>query len=532
LRLRKAHWASALASILAALIVHGAAAQAPRDQAPQAQARFDILEFEIEGNTKLSAIAIERAVYRYLGPGGSIDKVDKAREALETAFHDAGYLTVLVDIPEQKVSDGIVRLRITEGRIDRLRVAGSRYYSQGVIRERVPELAEDSVPYFPAVQSQLSELNRGSDRRVTPVLKPGTAPGTVQVDLNVEDNLPLHGSLELNDRYSPSTRHLRLQGMLRYDNLWQLDHSLTLNFQVSPQDLHQVRALSASYLFPWPGSDKLIALYAVDSKSNVASLGTLGVIGNGRIYGARNIVPLPSSANYYHSLSFGVDHKNFGETVALPGAGSFNTPISYSPFLAQYSGTDQGASGTTQFNLAVNFAVRGALGNREEEFANKRFKAHANYAYFRGDVQRTQNLPAGWSLAARLDGQLASQPLISNEQFYAGGYDSVRGYLESEAAGDNAVRGSLELRAPSFPTGIESIRQFNAIAFYEGAHLTIKDPLPGQADRFNLASAGVGLRLRAWNTLIASLDLARPFKTTTYTRSGDNVLRFRLAYEF
>ena len=81
MQLRNAHWASALASVLAALIVDGAAAQAPREEA--ARSGFDILEFDIEGNSKLSAIAIERAVYRYLGPGGSIEKVEKAREALE-----------------------------------------------------------------------------------------------------------------------------------------------------------------------------------------------------------------------------------------------------------------------------------------------------------------------------------------------------------------------------------------------------------------------------------------------------------------
>lgn len=517
-------WWRRLAAALAAIALSTAAAQTP-------EAAFDVLELEIEGNSVLPAIEIERAVYPFLGPRGGLEEVEKAREALQKVYHDAGYLTVLVDIPEQQVTNGTVRLRVTEGSVERLRVQGARYYAQGAIRERTPALAEGSVPYFPDVQEQLAQLNRGADRRVTPVLKPGTAPGAVQVDLNVEDRSPLHASLELNDRYSANTTRLRLNGMLRYDNLWQRDHSLTFNFQTSPKDTNEVKVLSASYLLPLRASDRLLALYAVDSQSSVAAVGTLGVIGRGRIFGARGIVPLRGGGNYFHSLSFGADYKDFEEAVALQGADSFNTPISYAPLFAQYSGTAQDGGGLTQLNLALNAAPRGLFGNRDAEFANKRFKAHANYFYLRGDVQRTQALWKGWSLAARLDAQLADQPLISNEQFSAGGYESVRGYLESEHLGDDALRGSLELRAPSFITG-DWIRQLYPIGFVEGARLRIQEPLPAQTARFTLSSAGLGLRLKAWQTLSAALDLAWPFKTTTYTRSGDAVLKFRLAYEF
>jgi hemolysin activation/secretion protein len=524
----RAPWRRGLAAALAG-IVFGAVAPA---RAGGAQEAFDILEFQIEGNSLLPVIEIERAVYPFLGPRGSIKQVEQARERLEKAFHDAGYLTAFVDIPEQRVAEGIVRLRVTEGSVERLRVVGSRYYAQGVIRERVPALAEGGVPYFPEVQDQLAQLSRGADRRVTPVLKPGGAPGTVQVDLNVEDQLPLHASLELNDRYSANTTRLRLSGMLRYDNLWQRDHSLTLNFQTSPRDTNEVKVFSASYLFPLPRSDKLIALYAIDSRSNVAAIGTLGVIGRGRILGARAIAPLPARGGPNHSLSFGLDHKDFQETVALLGADSFNTPISYTPFYAGYSGSMQDAGGITQFNLGFNLAPRALFGNRDQEFADKRFKAHANYAYFRGDIQRSQALPGKWSLAARLDVQLADQPLISNEQFAAGGYESVRGYLESEQLGDDALRGSLELRAPSLVTGEGALQQLNLVGFAEGAHLRIHDALPAQTSRFNLSSTGLGLRLKAKQGIVAALDLAWPLKTSTYTRSGSAVLKFRLAYEF
>ena len=49
----------------------------------------------------------------------------------------------------------------------------------------------------------------------------------------------------------------------------------------------------------------------------------------------------------------------------------------------------------------------------------------------------------------KLDGQIASEPLVDNEEYSAGGMENVRGYLESEAMGDNALHGTVEV---SFPT--------------------------------------------------------------------------------
>ncbi len=53
-----------------------------------------------------------------------------------------------------------------EGR--RLRIKNSRYYSLGRIREAVPSLAEGSVLIFPAVQKEMTSLNRSAGLRVAP----------------------------------------------------------------------------------------------------------------------------------------------------------------------------------------------------------------------------------------------------------------------------------------------------------------------------------------------------------------------------
>jgi hemolysin activation/secretion protein len=510
-----------------------AGARAYAQDAPRAAGqRFDVFEYQVEGNTVLPVRTIERAVYSRLGEKRSIDDVEEARASLERAYHEAGYPTVLVSIPEQKVDQGIVRLAVTEGRISRARVVGAHYYSQEHILETVAAVAEGNVPKASAMQAQLNSVNRTPDRRVTPVLRPGREAGTTEIDLNVEDRLPLHGSLQLDNRYSPNTTPLRLSGGVRYENLWQREHSLSLQFQTAPADTSQVKVFSLSYAAPLPGGSDTLAFYALRSDSAVGTVGGTTVLGKGNIYGARYVKGLQPREQYAHTLTFGVDYKSFQQDVTQGGTAVIPSPVHYLPFTAQYSANAQDASGISQGTAGIVFALRN-VGSRQEDFDNKRFLAQTNFAILRWDLQRTQTLPHNLSLFARFDGQAADQPLINNEQFIAGGAESVRGYLESEQLGDMAFHGTVELRSPSFAKRVaDALSDLRAHVFIDGAALRLKDPLPAQRARFELASAGLGLRLKAEAGFALNAGIAWPIKDTTFTTAWRPRVQFLSSMEF
>jgi hemolysin activation/secretion protein len=501
-------------------------------EAVPATPRFNIWEYRVEGNSLLPETDIERVLYPYLGGQRGVEDVEAARKKLEQHYRDAGYPTVLVNLPEQKVRDGVVRLRVVEGRIERLRVTGARYFSVARIREEVPALTADAVPNLPRVQDQLAALNREStDRNIIPVLRPGRTPGTVEVELKVKDQLPVHGDVDLNNRYTEGTTHTRLNASLRYDNLWQRAHSLSLQVQTSPENTDEVKALSGTYLVHLPGSDNLLAVYGVSSKSNIATLGALNVIGNGHILGLREIVPLATNGQYSHNLSFGVDRKNFKETILL-GADQVNTPIAYNSFSLLYSGSQSSDTGSTRFGIGPTFGLRG-LGNDEQEFAAKRFGARANFFYLRGNIAGTHKWPRGSSLTARLDAQWSSAPLISNEQMSAGGAESVRGYAEAQQLGDYGAQGTLELRSPYLgPKDAKALQDLRALWFVDTAKLRVREATNGQDDTFVLLSSGIGLRMTAWQRLEFSLDWAEALKNSGTVRDGDTRWHGRVAYSF
>lgn len=504
--------------------------EAPADAVNEV--RLDVLEFTVEGNSVLSTIDVERAVYPFLGPDRPVTDLRKAAEALEVVYRDAGYMTVFVDLPVQQVVDGKVTLQVTEGVVDRLRISGNRYYSRGWIRERAPAIAAGQVPYFPQVQKELTGLNRTADRRVTPILKPGRYPGTVEVELKVDDKRPFHGSFELNNRQSLNTHPLRFLSSLRWDNLWQREHSASVSLLASPEDIQQVRAVTGSYTMPVSGGKSTLALYAVDSKSDVAASGTLNVVGAGRILGVRLITPLQTRGAVSQSVGVGLDYKAFRDTVHLIGSDNFSTPISYVPAVLQHTAYFVGQKGITQTNVSANFAPRGRLfGNYDDEFNNRRSNARANYLYLRADAQREQVLPKGFSWLARIAGQVSSQPLVGTEQFLIGGADSVRGYYEAEQLGDNGISGRIELRSPQL---IDAGRfdQFLLFGFFDQGFVRVQQPQATQRSSFGMSSTGLGLRVHARNGFTAAVDLALAMQSVTRTQAGDTRLNFRVAYDF
>jgi len=516
-----------------AVFLTGAAVGATAQTAPVAEpvvARFDILEYRVEGNTVLPADRIERAVYPFLGEKRTVADVESARLALETAYRDAGYGTVLVDTPEQRINAGVVTLQVVQAQVARLRVLGARYYSQGRILAKVPALAEGEVPNFKLVSEQLATVNRSSDRRVTPLLRPGKLPGTTEVDLTVEDQSPLHGSLELNDKYSANTTRARLQGSLRYDNLWQLEHSLGVQVQVSPQDTSEVRVFSGSYNVPM-GTGLLILSAIRSNSSTVAGVGGTSVFGRGSIYGLRRMW-VDANEVRSHTVTLGADYKHFSEDVNLSTDQGFSTPIRYAPLNAGYSATLFDKQGFWQAGTGLVVALRG-LASDQSEFDNKRFLGQSNFSVFKFDLARTQNLPRGMVLSGKLEGQVSSQPLISNEQFVAGGVDSVRGYLEATAVGDQGLRASFELRSPNFAADSKGmVADLRAHAFFEGAGLWIKSPLPKQDARSGLLSTGFGLRLRTNRSASVALDLGWALHDAGQTEKGSARLHASGILEF
>jgi len=504
--------------------------------------RFDVMEYVVRGNSVLGAADIQNALMPFAGYGKTVPDVDAARAALEAVYRDRGYATVVVEVPQQDVSSGLVELTVIEGRVGQVRVVGADYVLPSEVRGSVPSLQRGQVPNVPVLQGELSGANTRTTRTITPEFRAGIAPGTVDVDLVVDDRRPWGVGLELNDQYNRSTKRLRMNVSAHYDNLFQAGHSANIFFQTAPEDRDEVQVISGSYFAPIGYSRTSLLAYAVNSNTDVATVGGLAVLGNGLTLGGRLMHTLADSPQgVVQSLLIGFDYKDYLDQVGLrdPETGeqlTFDTPITYLPFTAQYRwlGGNTGSNG--EFSVGATFAFDGLVGKQvefgfipdnpltpsiNEESVGKRFGAQASFFYLYGSGAYNRKLAEDFDLRLAVDWQIAPEPLISNEQFVLGGVGSIRGYREAEALGDSGLRGSLEL-GYTIPIGAPGTIDWRIAAFVEGGYAWNEDPLPEEQSTFWLASAGVTTRFDVFKYLYGQFDLAYQFRTDP-TGSGQDV---------
>jgi len=527
------------------------------DEAAAADQYFDMYELRVLGNTRLAQREIESWLYQFLGPHKTLEDVEKARKTLETLYHDRGFGTVYVDVPEQRIeSDGVVRLAVTEAKLRRVQVSGARYFSNREIRAAIPEAKAGTTPSLPTLQQQVTELNmQTNDRQIVPVLKAGSEPGTVDLNLKVDDHLPLHGSVELNDQYSVDTTPLRAAVGLSYDRLFGRADSIAIQYQTAPQKPEEVKVWFGSYTTHVFDDVTRLTLVYVDSDSAVATLGSgdarINVLGVGKTGSVRLIHPLAGAGNTLGSINLSVDYKNSlqnlckntvdltlcpfeqvktpqkddqGQTIEDPHLAY--TPLNYINFSLGYGAGWRGEQLQGTLSLSGNFGVRG-LRNNTRDFEDKRYLANTNYFIYRSDGLLIFRLPADFNLQTRYSAQYTFDPLIPNEQFSLVGVDGVRSYYESEELIDRGIKATLQLGTPQWKWFKEALLT-DTYLFYDYGTGQIVAPLPSERNSHSVAAYGAGINIGFLQHFNGGLFWAHALRDSTHTRRGDSRYQFNL----
>jgi len=517
--------------LLAFLFLAAVACVCVAQSANPQQPSFPIYEFQVKGNSVLTQLAIEKVVLPFTGEKKTIDDVEAARLALEKTYHDAGFMSVLVTIPEQNVDTAMVELQVVEANVDRLIIKGAEYTAPSVIRSRLTELTGDKPPNFNTMQEQLASLNRGNDLKVTPILKQGRVPGTIDVQLDVDDQSSFHGNVEANNKHAANTTASRVSAGIRYDNLFQMGHSIGLTFQTAPERTDDLMVWVTNYSMPLNTWGANLSLYMVNSKSKMLA-GDL--LSDGQTLGLRVSKGLTGLDSYSHNLSAGLDYKNQRAFIASKNLG----PPQYVPLVVNYGATLLGTGRTTGLDLTLTNGLRGMFTNVELNFNERGRGASANFTTLKTGLLHTETLKS-WTLVAKLNGMLSSGILLSPEQMSLGGADTVRGYYEGERTGDRGYQAGVELQAPSLKLG-SGLREWNirGLGFVEGGWLyTSSRPATtssAAADAFShrLASVGLGLRVQAPQGFVIDADIARTLVKGDVTPSGQSSLSFRVLWSY
>jgi hemolysin activation/secretion protein len=310
--------------------------------------------------------------------------------------------------------------------------------------------------------------------------------------------------------------------------MFQRNETLAFQSETAPESTAEVRLAALTYLGRTDDPNWTWNVYGIRSNSDVAAVGTLSVIGDGKIAGARMTRALDSTTAWSDALSFGGDYKDFSQNVHLIGTAAAITPIHYLMWSGMYSFSGQLDRLQSTGSLGIYLSLRN-IGSRDSDFEYNRAGAQADFLYLRGGDLLSFRYWHDWAVRLNLNYQYSQSPLVNNEQFALGGLGSVRGYYASEALGDTGISESLELPTPTLKLPWLSSELF---AYYDAAQAGIQQPLSQQTSHFELASTGLGWHAFHVPAFDGAFEWAHVLKNGPRTHRDANRFRFQAKYSY
>lgn len=497
--------------------------------------KFEISRFAVEGNSLLTEQEVAERTGAFTGTGRTFADVQLALDALQQAYRDRGWGAVTVILPEQELKDGVVRLRVVEGKVRKVAITGNRHHDEANVRHALPALREGATPNLDELARNIQLANENPTRQVAVTMRTGQQEGDVEADVEVDDRKPSRFFASADNSGTNETGRYRVGLGYQHANLFNQDHVATVQWVTSPEQIDDVNIFGAGYRIPvyaWNGMFDFVAGYSDVDSGTVQGL--FNVSGKGTVAGARYTQFLKRLGTAFeHRLAAGLDYRKYDNDVILVG-GSPNLVPDYTvrPASLTYSATVRQARGRGGFYVAFNQNIPGGSKGGDADFAAARAGADADYHLWRYGADGAVDIYRDWQGRINFNGQYSSEPLVPGEQFGIGGANSVRGFLEREISNDRGYSAQFELYTPNFASLLNAADwQMRALAFFDTGYVRRNDALPGEVARESIAGAGVGIRL-------GYRDLNIRFEWATVTQpggtqgSGDDRIHAAIGYIF
>ncbi len=502
----------ALLSALAAGVVYAAE-----------PATFTIERFAVQGSAVVAAETVAAAVAPFAGSGRSMADINRAVAALKAAYLDAGYPIVQVIAPEQVVSDGVIVLRVVEGKLKKVTVTGNKDYAPENIRASLPPLKEGTAPNAPAVVAAIVLANENPAKQVAVNFQAGTSPGEVEARIDVTEDAVEKTTLTVDNSGSLASGVNRVSLGYQNANIGQRDHMLTLALNTTTERPEKSLNLVAGYRIPFYAqglSLDLIASYSDTRTTTTATSGDLFFSGKGIYAGVRLNQALTSVGEWRHKLVYGADYKDFANRCEVGGnEQDVCGAVTAIPLSLGY--VFQAATPTWQIAGNVTYAANpgGGVRSGPSRYDEARAGANPHWDVWRGMLTAAMPLPGDWQVRGTANAQDSNKVLIPGEQFGLGGANSIRGYAERAVAGDSGYQASAELYTPDVGALVIDGLKLRGLVFYDEGRVRTNGAAGTQETR--LASIGLGVRVNYGKQLAVKADVG--FSQTTAAEQTEGV---------
>jgi hemolysin activation/secretion protein len=523
------------------LTVEGGVERAPcaLDRPDYRDIRFTLREVVFDHLRGLTAEQLGAAYAPYVGQENNVAVICEIRDRAATILREAGYIAA-VEVPEQRIAEGIVHFEVLMARIVALRVRGNAGRAERTIAGYLNKLTgQEAFNRYDAERYLLLAGDLPGYRVRLALRSAGAARGEVIGEVTVERQAAFADVAVQN----LGSRELGRWGALARAQLFGLTGlgdrtTLTLfstadtDEQQTVQVAHDFRlgseglAISGQLTYAWANPDLGIALVEVESRTLFATLEasypflrrqlrTLrGAIGIDLIDQKIDFNALALNEDRLRVVFARLNWESLGLVAANP----------------RYTIAEPRWRFGASVELRRGLDILGATRPCGPGFVNclsptvvppTRLEGDPAATVLRGDAYGEFRPVPRFTIALGLRGQWSNDPLLSFEEFSAGNYTAGRGYDPGTLLGDSGIGVQAELRAGSVvPTAPNQLR-VQPYVFFDQAWVWNEDRI-FSLPRQELSSVGGGIRAAYGDRFRLDVLLAVPLDRAPFAaRRGD-----------
>ncbi len=448
-------------------------------------AKFKLNRVEFGDSSFISRSELSAISSRYVGREVDLSALYEIVAAINAIYVERGIITALATLPPQKIKGGLVKIKLTEGKLARSLVEGAKTLSPEYVTSRI-DLPAGVVLDPHDLNRKITYFNRTNSAQIRALLQPGSSFGLTDIQYAVFE--PAANTLQIyaDNEGVESTGEYQIGGFFRRYGLLGMDDRLT----VFATNARKTPNVNVAYNFP---------VDSIGSRLGVSySRGAMAIVDGPFVDLSVEGKSQSGSLNYTRPVHVTSDWLVQASMSASVGES-----------LTTYSDVD--VTDTDTIDVAPGLSITYTRDRLTLQFAPSIAFVHSREKI----LQDTRNLPLfkgygavlfgmryGLSLHSDFSWQWTGAELIPGGQlFQVGGPTTVRGYPSNAAAGDSGYLVNLELHR-----SLEEWREgLDVFAFVDQGGVFSTEP------NFRpLTSIGAGLDLRINELTRLEVSIARP----------------------
>lgn len=489
----------------------------PTNNLPPIPGTIVVKEFRVTGSTIFTDQQFAEWLAPYTNRPLTFAELLEARSQVTQRYLDQGYSTSGAYLPPQEIDpdQGVVEIRVLEGRLEAIEIQGLRRLRESYVRRRIERATQPPLQVDRLLAAlQLLQVNPLIDT-VSAELSAGIEPGTNLLRVTLTEADTFHGDLSVDNGRSPSVGTVRRRATITQANLLGLGDGLSLSYTNTDGS----DSIEANYTVPIDSRNSTIGARFQWTGSQIIEdpFNPLDIQASSYQYDLTYRRPLVQSATYEAAMGLTLSYLD-SQTSLLgvdfplsPGADEDGkTRVTALRWFQEWTSRSDREVLALRSQLSLGLDALGSTINRESP--------DSQFLAWRGQAQWVRLLAPDTLLLVRGDAQWADRPLLSVEQFGFGGFESVRGYRQDLLLTDSGLLGSAELRLPLFRVPkINGVMQ--VIPFIDVGTGWNRGDRP-DPDPSTLVGLGLGLRWQQGDRFTARLDYAIPLVEVNET-DGD-----------